>query len=121
MRLYIILSVIPLVLLLIAAAKSPVKFEKYRGHYVFGHEVRTFQPCSSTRIYWVKAEKDIDGRLRETHGKLTEKPYEAIYIEVLGRLMDKAADGFAANYEGQLVIQHIELMQVRGETDCKER
>ena len=112
---------IPLVFLPIAAAKSPVKFEKYRGHYVFGHEVRTFQPCSSTRIYWVKAEKDLDGRSRETHRKLTEKPSEAIYIEVLGRLMDKAADGIAADYDGQLVIQQIELMQVRRENDCKEQ
>jgi len=88
---------------------------------MFGHEVRTFQPCNSDRVYWVRAGEDTARRLRTAHQKLTAKPYEAIYIEVQGRLIGKAADGFAANYEGQLVIQHIELMQVRGETDWKEQ
>ncbi|MBW2198948.1 MAG: META domain-containing protein [Deltaproteobacteria bacterium] len=92
--------------------------ENYHGFYRFGHEVRTFQPCGSEQVYWVRAEGKIDKELREAHQKLTAKPYAPIYAEVRGRLMDRAAEGFAANYDGQIVIESIVLLRIKQKEDC---
>ena len=110
---------IPLTLLLIAAGKSPAKIEKYCGHYVFGHEVRTFQPCSADKVYWVKADEAISQRLRKAHSELSKKPYAPIYVEIQGRILDKATDGFAADYDEQLFIERITLIRERRKDDCK--
>jgi hypothetical protein len=92
--------------------------EAYRGFYVFGHEVRTFQPCGSDTVYWFRADEEISKQLRDTHQKLTLKPYEPVYIEVQGHLTDKATEGFAADYNGQFVIEALDLVRARQEEDC---
>ncbi len=92
--------------------------EVHRGFYVFGHEVRTFQPCGSDTVFWVKAEADISKQLREAHQKLTSKPYEPVYVEVKGYLADKATAGFAADYDGQIVIEAVDLVRAQQENDC---
>jgi len=94
------------------------KTEAYRGFYIFGHEVRTFQPCGSNKVYWVKAEPGISKKLREEHQKLTVKPYESIYVELQGRLLAKAAEGFAADYDGQIAIEAVDLVQAKQKEDC---
>lgn len=95
-----------------------VQAESYRGFYVFGHEVRTFQPCGSEKIYWVKAAPDLSEKLRKEHQKLTAKLYEPIYVEVKGYFTEKAAEGFAADYDGQIVIEALNLIRNRQEKDC---
>jgi heat shock protein HslJ len=90
----------------------------YRGFYVFGHEVRTFQPCGSDTVYWIRADEAISKQLRDTHQKLTVKPYEPIYIEVQGHLTAKATEGFAADYDGQFVIGALNLSRARQKEDC---
>ena len=110
--------VLLLVGVFVAAAFCLTKSESYRGFYVFGHEVRTFQPCGSDQVYWVKADQKISQQLRKEHHKLTSKPYEPVYVEVKGHLIQKAAEGFAAEYDGQIVIDGIDLVRPRQKEDC---
>ena len=98
------------------ADSAPV--ETHRGYYVFGHEVRTFQPCGSDRVLWVKAEQQISQQLREQHQQLTTKPYEPVYIEIAGYFTEKATAGFAADYEGQIVIESVDLVRAMQQGDC---
>jgi heat shock protein HslJ len=93
--------------------------EAYRGFYVFSAEARTFQPCGSEKVYWVRASEAISNRLRSEHQRLTAKPYEAIYVEVKGRLLAKAAEGFAADYDGQIVIETIVSIRPSRKEDCR--
>ena len=92
--------------------------ENYRGFYVFGHEVRTFQPCGSEKLYWVKTDQKLLQQMRETYLKLTSKPYESIYVEIRAHLMGKATEGFAADYDGLIVIEDVELIRARQKDDC---
>jgi heat shock protein HslJ len=101
-----------------APAASLARAESYRGFYAFGHEVRTFQPCGSEHVYWVSAEAELAKRLRDEHQKLTSKPYEPIYIEIQGHVTDKATEGFAADYDGQIVIEALDLVQARQKENC---
>ena len=92
--------------------------ETHRGYYVFGHEVRTFQPCGSDRIFWVKTDQQISQQLREQHQQLTTKPYEPVYVEVTGHFAGRAAAGFAADYEGQIVVESVDLVRTMQTDDC---
>ena len=85
---------------------------------MFGHEVRTFQPCGSDTVYWVSADEAISKQLREEHQKLTARPYDPIYVVVKGYLTEKAAEGFAADYDGQIVIESADLVRAKQENDC---
>ena len=95
--------------------------QRYQGYYVFGHEVRTFQPCGSKNVYWVRADDTISKRLRAEHEKLTAKPYEPIYVEVKGHLTGKAVEGFAANYDGQIVVKSIDMIRAKQQNDCDSK
>ena len=90
----------------------------HRGYYVFGHEVRTFQPCGSDAVLWVKAGAEISKQLRDEHAKLTTRPYEPVYVEVTGYFEGKAAAGFAADYQGQIVVESVSVMRQKSEGDC---
>ena len=111
--------VILTIIVLIPSAARLAQADSFRGFYVFGHEVRTFKPCGSEKVYWVKAEPDISKRLREVHQKLTAKPYKSIYVEVQGRLLARATEGFAADYGGQIAIEFVDLARAKQKEDCR--
>ena len=104
----------------VVGAQANTDSENFYGHYVFGHEVRTFQPCNTDKVYWVKADETISQRLREAHNQLTKKAYASIYIEIQGRIMGKATDGFASDYDGQLFVERIKLIRERRRDDCSQ-
>ncbi|UCH23203.1 MAG: META domain-containing protein [Deltaproteobacteria bacterium] len=109
--------VLVLVIMPVTGTSGQAQSESYGGFYVFGHEVRAFQPCGSDSVYWVRADQEISKHLREEYQKLTSKPYEPIYIEVQGHLTDKATEGFAADYDGQFVIEALNLSRGRQKED----
>ena len=92
--------------------------QRYQGYYVFGHEVRTFQPCGSDKVYWVRADASISNRLRAESEKLTAKPYAPIYVEVEGHLVGKATTGFGADYDGQIIIKTVDLIRPTNNKEC---
>ena len=67
----------------------------YKGKYVWGHEVDSFQPCNSKKSYWVSASSWVKGPLLDYYKKLKLKPYEPIYIEFRGHVLNEVVDGFA--------------------------
>jgi hypothetical protein len=80
------------------------------GAYIFGHEVRSFQPCGSTKIYWTKpVSREVSARLRKRHTELAARPYGRIYIVVSGRPTDEKTAGFADSYAGYFEVS--ELLQ----------
>jgi hypothetical protein len=104
----------------VAGAQTKTESGNFCGHYVFGHEVRTFQPCNTEKVYWVKADEAVSQRLRKAHNELSKIPYASIYIEIQGRIMGKATDGFAADYDGQLFVEQIKIIRERRKDDCRQ-
>lgn len=90
----------------------------YNGHYVYGGEVETFQPCGSDRVYWVRGPVKILGELRESHRELTDRPYQEIYVEMTGAMGPKASDGFPAQYDGQFLIESVAITRAATADDC---
>jgi hypothetical protein len=94
-RILLAAGVFPVAFLLSAPSVVGAQTESHSGFYVSGHEVRTFQPCSSDTVHRVKAEADISNRLREEHHNLTTEAHEPVYVEVKEYFTEKAAAGFA--------------------------
>lgn len=85
----------------------------FRGHVVFGHEVRSFESCDSETLVWAS---DPSGRLWTLYRELAtgRVPYEAVFAVVRGRLADPPDEGFGADYPGQLVVSDIDYMADEG-------
>jgi hypothetical protein len=79
----------------------------FHGHYTWGHEVRSFQPCGSDQVYWVKTSPEIQKELFEYHQANTNEPYEAVYIESEGEILNDERTGFARDYDGLIRIKTI--------------
>ena len=107
-----------LYLLLIALPVSAAECDQvWRGMYVYGAEVETFQPCGSEKAYWVSyAWAGIP--LKAFHQDNTDQPYEAIYLEFRGQLLDEKVDGFAENYDGLIRVSEILDLQSNVPDDC---
>lgn len=92
----------------------------FKGMYVFGHEVRTFQDCNdSQKTYWVIDSLSHLQKAYEENTKFLSYPYESVYAEVKGYLAGKSQMGFAADYENVLIVTELIKIEAKNfRTDC---
>jgi hypothetical protein len=90
----------------------------YRGHYVFGHEVRAFTPCADAEDLWVVGDSQVVGPLELLHDSLTTEPYEAVFVEVHGHRLPGKGDGFAESYDGLIQFDSILSVSKQQPGDC---
>ena len=112
------LSILFIAACLAACTVSGQNESEFHGHYTWGHEVRNFQPCGSDKVYWVKSSTEIQKELIDYHQANTSKPYEAVYIEFKGEVLDDERTGFARDYDGLIRINTI--LKTTG-TSCTNR
>jgi putative lipoprotein len=89
-----------------------------KGLCVIGHEVRTFVPCGSEKVYWIEADEASLERLQTAVGEYTDEPYEPFFAEIIGRLTEEAGEGFAADYDGQVMVDTLVRVAPASELDC---
>lgn len=94
----------------------------FHGRYYFGHEVRSFHPCGSKKAYWVSADEEISTLLRDRSERLRErrgKPYQPVYVEVVGKIDVKTKrEGFAEDYDGLFHIRKLLRVSDRVPKGC---
>jgi hypothetical protein len=79
---------------------------KYRGLYSWGEGVESFSPCSKNIEYWVSY--NLAGIEMHQHYKNKHsKPYQPMYIEFRGHILNEKVDGFAENYDGLIHISEV--------------
>jgi hypothetical protein len=91
----------------------------YTGLYRWGAEVNTFQPCGSDTTYWVSASAWILGPLKAYLQQHTGRPYQPVYIEMRGHLLDEETGGFASQYDGLVRISEIISKDTKIPAGCK--
>ena len=79
----------------------------YRGVYVWGNEVNVFQPCDDKKSYWVSASTWVQEPLLEFYRSHTSQPYQTIFIEFRGMVLDEVVDGFASDHDGLIRISEV--------------
>jgi hypothetical protein len=92
---------------LAACTVSDQNDSAFHGDYILGHEVHSFQPCGSEKVYWIKTSPEIQKELVDYHQANTSKPYEAVYIEFVGKILDDKRTGFARDHDGLIRINTI--------------
>lgn len=86
------------------------------GHVVVGHEVRSFQECGSEEVYWVVDDSKTVERLYE-ESTFGMQPYQPAFASVYAVAGPKSDDGFAADYDGTVLVDSINYWPIEG-FDC---
>ena len=100
--LFIVVSI-----LAFSAAKANGCETVFKGLYTWGAEVNVFQPCGSEDVFWVSASSWVQGPLIDYVQKSIATPYQSIYMEFRGALLDEVRDGFAEKYDGLIRVSEI--------------
>jgi hypothetical protein len=104
-----------------AAGDTPVPVAGARalnGLCVVGHEVRTFIPCGSKKVYWMVADQASLDAFQLAVERFTDEPFEPFFAEIVGRLSDETGEGFAADYDGQFFVEDLVRLAPASELDC---
>ena len=82
------------------------KQDVHRGIAIFGHEVRSFQPCGSEASLWAI---DSSRMLWDLHTEMTlhDPPYQGLFAILQGRLGSAPQDGFGSDYDGTLIVDEV--------------
>ena len=97
-----------------AGAVEPAEdIEIVRGHYVFGHEVRSLRPCGENEALWVV---DRTNLIKDLHGELAPGtvPYSEVFVAVAGRIGPPPDEGFGAEYPGALTVEEVIYVAFEG-------
>jgi hypothetical protein len=103
-------------------ASPSLNTSQLRGHYTWGHEVRTFTPCGSKQTFWVVGDAALLQPLQDasaTLGQARGKPYQPVYVEVSATAQGKATDGFAADYDGVYRFVGVQVVNSQSPVDCR--
>ena len=105
--------------ILIQAACSGSEHERnYAGTYAYGHEVHSFKPCNEKIDFWVSF--DWAGiEMHEYYKKSKKEPYQLMYVEFRGQVLNEAVDGFAKDYDGLIRISEVTKYSFEVPATCK--
>jgi len=92
--------------------------QTWKGAYIRGHEVKEFTPCGSAKSYWVSFNW-AGSELVQFYESKPREPYQPIYVEFRGHLLDEELDGFAASYDGLIRISEVYEMGDDIPADCE--
>lgn len=99
------------------------KSEIMKGRIVFGHEVRTFQPCGEknevTESQWIDGSSPAYDQIKNDYEQEMDGtgPYSPMYAEIIGRNIPSPTEGFGADYAKTIYIDEITLASAT--SSCK--
>ncbi len=88
------------------------------GLFVWGHEVRSFRPCGSEMELWVVGAPEVMDPLVAEQRKLTDGPYQPVYVRLVGEVSGPPEDGFGADYDGTFGVRNVLEVRPAAGTDC---
>jgi len=90
--------------------RTEVVIKTYEGKLVIGPEVSSIEIQDYKLGVWFLDPKNLVG---EKYDKLTKgkKPYTSVFVEVKGKMLPKALDGFAEEYGN--VLEVTELIKIK--------
>ena len=92
---------------------------EYKGFYIYGHEVNSFSPCHNTKAYWITGKDTTLRRLKNKYKTLTTDPYQNVYLSFRGHVTDELPEGFARDYDGQIIVHEVTAMEDSTKAGCK--
>jgi hypothetical protein len=99
--------------LLLAACASTS--DAQRGHFSYGFETVSFQPCNSDEQWWVTGDAGAMQALVDQYEEVAQAQYEAVYVELQGDVSAAGAYGHLGAYQREFAVS--EVVEVRGASD----
>ncbi len=88
----------------------------YKGMYSFGPEEKSFKDCSEARMFWVV---DSSAQLELQYSQLHfEKPYEPVYIQVIGKKVLSKKGDVSDTFDSTLVVKKLISITKEIPADC---
>lgn len=84
---------------------------RYKGHIVWGHEMRSFTECGTQRTGWVFDIANLE--LETVMQQLAGEPYQPLFAEIVGIWDSAPHDGFAADFDESISV--VELLRAERE------
>ena len=81
------------------------EIEVFRGHMIWGHEVRAFTACGSAETGWIIDR--TEGRMRQLAESVSGQAYGEILVELRGYLDPSQRTGFGEDYDYYLVATEV--------------
>jgi uncharacterized membrane protein len=78
----------------------------WRGHFVYGHEVRAFRPCGREEPLWALEPSGLLRTLCERRVSAVT-PYPEVFAVVEARAAPAPTDGFGRDYSGSVRIEAV--------------
>lgn len=86
-----------------------------RGHYSWGFEVSSFQPCGAEESWWVAADAGLGQRYLE----ITTRQYDRVYVELRGEVGPEGKFGHLGAYPRELNVREVVEVRAAGANDCR--
>ena len=99
---------------------DPAQAAFWQGLYRAGAEVNSFQPCPGNLVYWVDGSGPVALSLREYALKHVQRPYQPFYVELVGELLGRRADGAAAGYDDVVRVHSVEAISQQLPVVCQD-
>jgi hypothetical protein len=87
--------------------------EVYRGHFVDGFEVSSFQPCGSAEEWWMDPNDEL---YRATNYRFS---HGTVYLEVRGHVSPPGHYGHLGVYRRELTVRRVLLAREPTANDCQ--
>lgn len=83
---------------------------RYRGKYIYGHEVNSFCPDINAQCYWIRGDTSYENSetLKKIYAESSGEPYVPVCIVIEG-VIDRESErtGFSADFDGLMSISRI--------------
>ena len=93
--------------------------ERLSGFMVYGHEVRSFQPCDSDRIFWIHASGEHHRNLLGEYARLGAGSYEKLYAEIDGEFSDQMAGMLSRDFNGVINLKRVHQLSKPETNSCE--
>jgi hypothetical protein len=110
-----------ILMLAVSTVKADDCTRVFNGLYTRGAEVNVFQPCGSNEIFWVSASSWVLRPLIDYVENSTSSPYQPIYIEFRGNILNEVRAGFAAQYDGLIRVSEIKHQSSQIPAGCSKQ
>ena len=90
------------------------------ARYHWGAEVNVVCPCAADECYLVKASIETMKPLQHFVQRQARRPYQPVHLIFRGHLLEEAAVGFGANYDGLMQLDAVVSVAVDLPAHCSE-
>ncbi len=77
------------------------------GVVVYGHEARTVQLCGEQQLLWLHTTPELHAFLETESRRLTQRPYQELYLDFVGSMMSDPPGEFSREYDGTIKLEEI--------------